>query len=89
MNGTGSLTIPLLPCVSWDDTLEFWQMLGFEVALKQRSPNAYAVREVEILYHPGTGSGLMVTNHLPRCGSRVRDCSTAVMASLVSRTPVR
>ena len=43
MNGMGSLTIPLLPCVSWDDTLEFWQMLGFEVALKQRSPNAYAV----------------------------------------------
>lgn len=43
MNGTNSTTIPLLPCVSLDATLEFWHMLGFDVTFKQRSPNAYAV----------------------------------------------
>lgn len=36
-------TIPLLPCESLDETLAFWQTLGFEVTYKQRAPNAYAV----------------------------------------------
>ncbi|MBC7919737.1 MAG: hypothetical protein H7Z75_01465 [Ferruginibacter sp.] len=43
MNGKTSLTIPLLPCVSLDETLNFWQALGFTVTFQQRSPNAYAV----------------------------------------------
>jgi hypothetical protein len=36
-------TIPLLPCESLDETLAFWQVLGFEVTYKQRAPNPYAV----------------------------------------------
>lgn len=43
MSAQTTLTIPLLPCVSLDETLDFWQALGFNVALKQRAPNAYAV----------------------------------------------
>jgi hypothetical protein len=40
MNAT---TIPLLPCEVLDETLAFWQALGFEVTYKQRAPNPYAV----------------------------------------------
>lgn len=35
--------IPCLPCVSLDETLPFWQLLGFEVTYRQKAPNAYAV----------------------------------------------
>jgi hypothetical protein len=44
---SGSTTIPLLPAVSLDDSLSFWQTLGFEVALRQKAPNAYAVVRYE------------------------------------------
>lgn len=43
----GSTTIPLLPAVSLDESLSFWRVLGFEVALKQKAPNAYAVVRYE------------------------------------------
>lgn len=39
----GSTTIPLLPSVSLDDSISFWQVLGFEVGLRQKAPNGYAV----------------------------------------------
>lgn len=42
-----STTIPLLPAASLDASLAFWQVLGFEVALKQKAPNAYAVVRYE------------------------------------------
>ena len=38
-----STTIPALPCVLLDETLTFWQSLGFVVTYKQRAPNPYAV----------------------------------------------
>jgi hypothetical protein len=38
-------TIPVLPCVSPEDTLDFYQALGFEVTHEQKSPYVYlAVR---------------------------------------------
>lgn len=35
-------TVPLLPSGSMDETLAFWEALGFEITYRQRSPNAYA-----------------------------------------------
>ncbi|WP_164018053.1 hypothetical protein [Pyxidicoccus trucidator] len=40
---SGESTIPLLPCVSLGETLEFYRALGFEVTYQQTSPNPYAV----------------------------------------------
>ena len=34
--------IPLLPCRSIDDQIEFYETLGFEVTYRQKAPNAYA-----------------------------------------------
>lgn len=39
------ITIPLLPCRSIDDVLEFYRALGFEVTYQQAKPNNYAVVE--------------------------------------------
>ena len=36
-------TIPALPCISLDDSLEFWQSLGYEVTYRQKAPNAYGI----------------------------------------------
>jgi catechol 2,3-dioxygenase-like lactoylglutathione lyase family enzyme len=36
-------TIPILPCRSIDDTLDFYRAIGFEVTYQQQSPNTYAV----------------------------------------------
>lgn len=36
-------TIPMLPCVSLDETMDFYRALGFEVAYQQTRPNPYAV----------------------------------------------
>jgi catechol 2,3-dioxygenase-like lactoylglutathione lyase family enzyme len=35
--------IPILPCTSIDETLEFYGALGFEVTYQQERPNTYAV----------------------------------------------
>jgi hypothetical protein len=43
MNPDDGNTIPLLPCVTLEETLPFWQILGFEVASRQKAPNPYAV----------------------------------------------
>jgi catechol 2,3-dioxygenase-like lactoylglutathione lyase family enzyme len=36
-------TIPILPCRSIDDTLDFYRALGFEVPYRQERPNTFAV----------------------------------------------
>jgi hypothetical protein len=36
-------TIPCLPAISMEESLPFWQTLGFEVTYQQKAPNAYAV----------------------------------------------
>lgn len=37
------VTIPILPCPSINDTLDFYRALGFEVTFQQAKPNNYAV----------------------------------------------
>lgn len=36
-------TIPALPCVSIDETLDFWSGLGFAITYRQKAPNPYGV----------------------------------------------
>lgn len=38
-------TIPILPCRSIDETLDFYRALGFGVTYRQKRPNTYAVVE--------------------------------------------
>jgi catechol 2,3-dioxygenase-like lactoylglutathione lyase family enzyme len=40
---TTEITIPILPCQSMDETLEFYGALGFAVTYRQKRPNTYAV----------------------------------------------
>lgn len=37
------VTVPTLPCVAIEDTLSFWEMLGFEITYKQTRPYQYGV----------------------------------------------
>ena len=43
----GSITIPVLPAASLDESLSFWEALGFEVIFLQKAPNSYAVVRYE------------------------------------------
>ena len=36
----GATTIPLLPASSFEESLAFWEALGFEVTYRQKAPNA-------------------------------------------------
>ncbi|HZJ09174.1 MAG TPA: hypothetical protein VFD39_05725, partial [Trueperaceae bacterium] len=36
-------TIPALPCISLDETLEFFTAIGFAVTYHQKAPNPYGV----------------------------------------------
>lgn len=36
-------TIPALPCVSLDETLEFFTAIGYEVTYRQKAPNPYGI----------------------------------------------
>jgi hypothetical protein len=46
------MTIPVLPCVSLPEILDFYRLLGFEVTHKQTAPYAYgAVRRGDIHLH--------------------------------------
>ena len=47
LSGRGSTTIPLLPATSLDESLAFWETLGFEVTRRQKAPNAYGVVRYE------------------------------------------
>ncbi len=38
----GAITIPIFPCRSIDEQLDFYQALGFEVTYRQAKPNLYA-----------------------------------------------
>jgi hypothetical protein len=39
------LTIPILPCTSIEETLSFWQSLGYNITYKQTRPYQYGVVE--------------------------------------------
>lgn len=46
------VTIPILPCHSIDNILEFYQALGFTVTYQQKKPNTYAVvKQLNIELH--------------------------------------
>ncbi|MFC6023304.1 glyoxalase [Plantactinospora solaniradicis] len=50
-------TVPLLPCVSAEETLAFWRALGFEVTWEQRKPYLYlAFRWSGFELHYGSAS---------------------------------
>jgi catechol 2,3-dioxygenase-like lactoylglutathione lyase family enzyme len=47
-------TIPLLPCISLDETLDFYRTLGFEVTHEQSTPYVYAAMrrgEIYLQFH--------------------------------------
>ncbi|MFC3199856.1 hypothetical protein ACFOET_19715 [Parapedobacter deserti] len=37
------VTVPTLPCVAIEETLSFWEMLGFEITYKQTRPYQYGI----------------------------------------------
>ncbi len=46
------VVIPMLPCSSIQDTLDFYRALGFEVTFEQSQPNTYAgVKHNDIQLH--------------------------------------
>lgn len=47
IHGRGATTIPLLPAVAFDESIAFGQSLGFDLALRQKAPNSYAVLRYE------------------------------------------
>jgi hypothetical protein len=58
------LTIPILPCVSIEETLSFWQSLGYEITYKQTHPYAYGVvRRNGAELHFGKVKGLEAVNN--------------------------
>ncbi len=44
-NSSEWITIPILPCISIEETLQFWQALGFDTTYKQTHPYQYGVVE--------------------------------------------
>ena len=59
---TNEITIPILPCRSTNEVLEFYRALGFEVTYQQAKPNHYAVVAVAAL-------GLFVGTRAMRCSA--------------------
>lgn len=45
MNDKEWISIPVLPCVSLADTLDFWEYLGYTVSYRQNKPYPYGVVE--------------------------------------------
>jgi catechol 2,3-dioxygenase-like lactoylglutathione lyase family enzyme len=42
-----AITIPILPCVELDDSISFYEALGFNRTYRQLRPNPYAVVELD------------------------------------------
>ncbi|MEJ7646113.1 MAG: hypothetical protein WKF87_16075 [Chryseolinea sp.] len=58
------MTVPILPCVSIEDTLSFWQGLGYIVTYRQTSPYQYGVVERNgFQLHFGRLKGLQASNN--------------------------
>ncbi|AXB45392.1 VOC family protein [Amycolatopsis albispora] len=61
-------TIPLLPCVSITETLDFYCSLGFEITYRQKAPNVYAVVAFdEIELHFYVLKGLVPQDNFSTC----------------------
>lgn len=70
-------TIPILPCNSINDTLEFYVALGFEVTYQQARPNTYAcVKYEDINLHFFTMKGYEPKNSYSTCFIQVADLAS-------------
>jgi len=82
-------TIPALPCVSIDETLEFWSGLGFAITYRQKAPNPYGVvkRDGYELHFFGL-KGLDPTSAFSTCFVMVPDVETvhAEFAARLTKT---
>jgi hypothetical protein len=66
------VTIPILPCASIKDTLEFYVALGFEITFQQAKPNTYAcVKRDDIELHFFTLKGYEPKDSYSTCFVRV------------------
>ena len=66
--------IPLLPCRSIDDQIDFYESLGFEVTYRQKVPNVYAsVQRGLIELHFFTMKGYEPANSYSTCYVMVSD----------------
>ena len=89
-------TIPALPCVSIDDTLEFWSGLGFAITYRQKAPNPYGVvkRDGYELHFFGL-KGLDPTSAFSTCFVMVPDVETvhaefaASLTKTLGRSPAK
>ncbi|RYG70217.1 VOC family protein [bacterium] len=62
------ITIPILPCRSIDENLDFYRVLGFEVTFQQAKPNNYAVvRRGDIELHFFSMKGFEPANSYSTC----------------------
>ncbi|MED2257755.1 MULTISPECIES: VOC family protein [Brevibacillus] len=69
-----SVTIPIFPCRSIDEQLEFYQALGFELTYRQAKPNLYAcVRHRIVELHFFVWKQLDPSNSYSMCYVHVRD----------------
>jgi hypothetical protein len=68
------ITIPILPCRSIDETLEFYVAMGFEITYKQSRPNTYAcVKRDNIELHFFTLKGYEPKDSYSKCFVLVPD----------------
>lgn len=71
MNDSGNgkeIVIPILPCASIDETLDFYTVLGFHITYRQKSPNVYAVvQRGGIQLHFFTMKGYEAKNSYSTC----------------------
>jgi hypothetical protein len=89
-------TIPALPCVSIDDTLEFWSALGFAITYRQKAPNPYGVvaRDGYELHFFGM-KGLDPAQAFSTCFVKVADVEilhaqfAESLARILGRSPAR
>jgi hypothetical protein len=88
--------IPLLPCNSINNTLEFYQALGFRVTYQQKAPNTYAalkLRDIEV--HFFVMKDLKPENNYSTCYIVLYDIDTlyqsfaAGMKNLFGKIPVK
>jgi hypothetical protein len=71
---TSEITIPILPCHSINEMLEFYRVLGFEVTYQQSKPNTYAVVcRGDIELHFFSMRGYEPANSYSTCYVRVPD----------------
>lgn len=92
----GTLTIPILPCISLSDTLRFYTALGFRVGHQQQRPNVYlALQRGELHLHFMGLPTLQVADAYSTCLVIVPDLNalydafTAALRDSYGKVPLR